>query len=164
VTFKVYIPETGESATFDIPVPIEKVSDDGYTVWGIPMGTYAFPPNMEIWSSEPSGKYAARGGFLRAVCFDIALRTDMGVRLLGGYHLWYDYNGSIFGTPGSSSGGSTGRGWSWHSTGTGYRNAGGQGSWEAALDSYLSGGGCSYGWEIWIDGVQKCDEFGNVMT
>jgi hypothetical protein len=163
VTFKLYIIEYGEYATFDVPVAIPIASDDGYTAFGIPKGSYALPENIEIRSSNPPGKYAIRGGFLKAVCFDFTVRTGMGIRVEGGWHRWYDYTGWPYLAPGGWTNANDGRGWSWTTSSTGYRNGGGMG-WQNALDKYMNGDGCTRGWEIWIDGNQKCDSFGNAVT
>ncbi len=80
-----------------------------------------------------------------------------------GYMRWYDYTGSIYrrgSSPGGSGSGS--RGWAYSLTGTQYRNGEGEGEdWNDALDTWLGGGGCTVGWEIWVDNDQVCDAHGN---
>lgn len=36
--------------------------------------------------------------------------------------------------------------------------------WRSALDAYLSGGGCTIGWEIWVDGKQRCRSDGTAVA
>ena len=164
VQFKLYIIEYGEYATFDVPGQLEKVSDDGFTVFGLPKASYALPPNMEIVSSTPAGKYSVRGGLLRGVCLDFRMRTLLGgVPIGGGWHRWYDYTGAAFMGPGQGSGGGGGRGWIWKNNEDGYTSGAGAG-WQTAFNNYMSGQGCTRGWEIWIDGHQVCDSFGNAMS
>jgi hypothetical protein len=55
-----------------------------------------------------------------------------------------------------------GSGWAWTDTIDWIENGFGDG-WEAALARFMGEGRCTYGWEIWVDTVQKCDEFGNVI-
>lgn len=159
VDFTAYIPEYGEDATFKISIPLDKFSDDGYSVEGLPMATYSLPENVEFWSTSPPGKYSMRGGLLRAVCRNYSLRVG-GVRIGGGKDRWYDYTGVIYLNPVNPSGGGGGSGWGWSS----WDRTNGAGSgWQTALSAFLGNGNCIGGWEIWVDGVQRCDAFGNRM-
>jgi hypothetical protein len=163
VTFKLYIPEYGEDATFDVPVPIELATYDGSTTFGVPMGSYALPENIEIVSSTPPGKYAARGGLLRAICYDFTVHTGTGIRVEGGWHTWYDYTGQVYLHVGGTAMGGPGGGWA-YATSDGFQNGMGDGDWGSALSTFMLRGTCTYGWEIWVDGTEKCNEYGQLMA
>ena len=108
----VYVPYYHEYAQFLVS-SLTKISDDGFSVQGDPMASYAVPPTP-ILSSFPPGKYEMRGGVMRGRCKVVEARTGLGVKVQVGTITWYDWvNGALYladlGAPGA--GPDEGRGW-----------------------------------------------------
>jgi hypothetical protein len=161
-TNKAYIIEFGEDAYFRV-TGLVKHANLGYSVYGSPMASYRVPPGA-IRSYSPLDKYEMIGGLMYARCNIVIVRTGLGVRVELGPITWYNYDGSIFLSslpprPGEDEG----RGWGFRNSGTGSTTYGGTptGVLLSALAKYDSGGGCTKGVEIWIDGWQVCDAYGN---
>jgi len=155
---KVYIPEYSEDATF-LVTNLNKVSNDGFSSDGSPLATYAVGTNRTFTSAIPLGKYTMKGGYMKARCKVVTVRSGAGFRVLLGPVTWYDYvQGEVDLADNDASGGSSTRGWADDESGnvTGVGDGGAQ----QVVDAYF-GGLCTVGWEVWVDGVEKCDAVGN---
>jgi hypothetical protein len=158
--FREYVPSTGEEATFVIPGPISKIGNLGYTTFGFAMARYRIP---EMIYNSNDGRYSIYGGTIGVTCW-ISIRRVTGnvlnIEIAVGRTWGYDSPGGVrFNRTPLAGGGSEG-GWGWDDD-NGQNGDGG--SWQAAVDTYLGGGGCTPGWEIWVDGDQKCDANGYAM-
>ena len=121
-------------------------------VYGVSLGTaYATGPFT-------GNKYKAVGGEIHAECH--YARVQVGSSHVG--DLWrmvsFNFTGPVYlesvgGTPGD------GGGWS-HARSNGidvYVQYGAGNGWQSVLNKYLGGGGCTRGWTVYVDGVQKCN-------
>ena len=158
---KVYIPEYGEDATF-LVTNLNKVSNDGYGGLGQPMATYAVGPRS-FNSVVPLGKYKMYGGFMKARCTIKTVRTQAGIRVMVGAILWYDYQGEIDLASNSAGGGDDTRGWAYSNNGSQSGMGNGGPTPQSVINRLLGGGGCTVGWEVWIDGAMACDAKGNAQ-
>lgn len=163
-TFKVYVPEHSTYVTIEGHGVWMFAMSRGTSAFGVPMAEY-YAAAGEHWSSVPDLSYYAMGGSIRGVCYTVKVRVPGAAALYVGFTRWYDYTGSIYrrgSSPGGS--GSGGRGWAYSVTGDQWRNGEGQGEdWNDVLDTWWQSGGCTEGWEIWVDGDQKCDADGNAV-
>ena len=161
VNFSEYVPSTAEDARFHVTGPITKIGDLGYTVYGRPMARYRLP---EMVFNSTDGRYSIYGGTIGITCL-VELRRVLGNFYQVELQIWrawgYDSPGGVRYNRSPLAGGGDGGGWGWSDDGS--SNGSGDG-WSTALQTYLSGGGCTAGFEIWVDDDQKCDAYGNAMT
>lgn len=137
----------GRNITFYTRGGAIKIRDVGWERDGTPHALY----DLQDEFHETKDNYRAWGGTLMVGCKRRTLLTFAGVRFQMRLFQTYDYVGDII--VGAS--GSAGGGWGYVNQETGYQNGIGDG-WQEALNGYLSGGYCTPGWDIWVDGVQKC--------
>lgn len=97
-------------------------------------------------------------GDLDGSCFVRLVRSFAGLSAYMGYMAWYKFWGSE--GPASGPSGSGSRGWGYYSSATGATSGAGDGSWITAVETWLSSGACTVGWEIWVDGDMVCDSRG----
>lgn len=131
-----------------------KIADLGYSTDGHPLAEYELPTGDWIYSRD--GKYRAYAGTIKVKCWHAHFMPIPGFFevVIMGYTSW-DYTGSVYANPTGISGGGEG-GWGYYNSSNGFSNGDDVG-WQNALSTYLSGGGCMAGWDIWVDGVQKCE-------
>lgn len=157
-TFRVYIPENGETVLFHVPgfAPRDLsyvMSPDPST--GYPRARYLMPPFMEV--PDLTGKYKAVGGHIYAKCgvqwvFQGATAAEKGP-MIG-----YDFDGEIWGNFEQSVFGDAG-GWGFKDASISVESGVGAG-WESAVATWLAHEQCTPGYEIWIDGIMVCNSDG----
>lgn len=159
ITVKVTVLHYGEHAYFFLKTPVPKIRDGQWDyVHNKPTAEYQVP-NSYILSDIPGGKYRIYGGTIMARCAWRLLRTPFGFEVHMGQVTTYGYNGILELAPSNGTGPGRGRGWGarFGSTDSGSGNGWGSGgSWQEALAKYLDTQQCTVGWEIWIDGAQRC--------
>ncbi|MEP6732315.1 MAG: hypothetical protein ABJE10_16840 [bacterium] len=79
---------------------------------------------------------------------------------------WYNYTGEVFRRSPTGSGGPSDRGWAYYDGATGTTSgqdgeAGGGSAAQSVVDRFLSTGACTVGWEVWVDGDQRCKADGS---
>lgn len=159
---KVYVPAFYETAVFQVS-GLTKVANLGVSVGGHPMAAYSVPSGP-LYSSFPRDKYIMQGGLMKARCNTFEGRTPTGRIVYVGTVTWYDYTGEVYLSDRTATpGGDGGRGWGYRDTASGTTSGAGSlpGGAQTAVSRYLSGNGCTEGWEIWVDGARACDAHGN---
>ena len=160
-----YIPQYGEYAYFGM-TSASLVQQLGVSVQGIPMAEYTLNTQY-LNSAKPTGKYRIHDPRLKVRCHWFRTRTILEWRVRAGYTVVYDVTGRVTLNPdGPGGGGPSGheeRGWAYHSSASGSSNGTGV-HWADALLGYIEDGVCIVGWEIRVDGDQKCDAYGNLMS
>lgn len=122
--------------------------------------TYALPAGNH-WDS--TGRYRIVGGTITGACFVWEFNLPFR-RVVGGWMSWYpNYTGLLFyHDQGINPTGGSAGGWAYKDADVYIENGAGDG-WEDALHTYVSGGGCTSGWEIWVNSTQRCDRYGNLL-
>lgn len=129
--------------------PLEPLSD------GFERATYQLP-DQYVYSH--SGGYYAFGGTVSVVC--VHGRFSFVRAIFAGYvdasaFIFYNYNGTIR-AAGTSGTGFT-SGWAYYDDASGFSNGSSDG-WQAALNTYVSAGTCTLGWDIYIDDRPVCKD------
>ena len=138
----------GETVIFHTRGNSTKIQDMGF-IDGHPVGLYQLPSGT---FQSDDGRYAIRGGTVLGICrFAHYLILGTWEVVFRGIFT-YNYNGTTFRV---SVQGTTGSGWAWYDSGTGFSNGVAPG-WGIALSTYLGNGQCTGGWDIWVDGIEKC--------
>ena len=125
---------------------------------GIPSAAYAMPLGRY---RDVTNNYVAEGGYIYAACYTKWV-TLLNVTAIVGPMVSFNYTGTVMFEPASGTGGSDAGGWAYSNIEIEVENGVGDG-WRDALDTFLSGGGCTKGWEIWVDDDQACDANGNLV-
>jgi len=110
---------------------------------------------------DVTNNYVAEGGYIYAACYTKWV-TLLNVTAIVGPMVSFNYTGTVMFEPASGTGGSDAGGWAYSNIEIEVENGVGDG-WRDALDTFLSGGGCTKGWEIWVDDDQACDANGNLV-
>lgn len=159
-SFRVRIIQNGESVYFKAVGrayldPSIFIPPEG----NIPRAAYTTPSGQ---IRDQTGRYVAQGGHIYARCFVKQVWGARGnVLAYVGPIVSFNFTGTIMHNPnGGPTGG--GRGWAYKDDQVYVENGVGPG-WREALDRFLSGGGCTQGYEIWVDGTLKCDANGNLI-
>jgi hypothetical protein len=152
----------GERVEFNIP---KTIFMDVFTTLprsreGYPQAAYNVP--MGAWIDK-SGRYQAIGGQIYAKCKMERVRTSAGKMGARGNMIGWHYTGGVYAAPSMSSASPGGRGWSFKDFKINVESGVGDG-WRAALATFLNGGGCTRGWEIWVDGKQTCAADGTALV
>jgi hypothetical protein len=160
--FQVYSPNWMTDVRFAVLTPVTLQRIRGYTAYNVPMGEYGLNPMEQFSSYSPDDTFRGMGGELWGVCEVYNARTWAGRLVQHGFVRWYHWENGQFWRQGyGGPGGGGERGWGWYDSNSGqYYGAGGI-EFRAAVDAFLEHGTCTAGWEIWVDGVQRCDADGN---
>ena len=156
IRFAEYIPATGETAEFLVPGPINYESSLGYTVFGHHMAKFRLP---EAIINSVDGKYSIYGGTVSVTCYSELRQISryvFGVRLEIMTTWAYEGMGGVRQnrSPGTS-GGPSSSGWAFRDATRGF-DSGSDAGWFSVLSLYVNYGTCTAGWEVWVDGDQKC--------
>jgi hypothetical protein len=117
---------------------------------GLPRAGYRLPPGP--WDSH-DGEIRIWSGIVRGWCRGRYVSYGFGQIWVGGMH-WYEYEGRWSPLEGRSSNDGGGGTYAESSDGASVSDPGAQ----EALDAFLGGGVCMEGWDIYVDGVQVCDD------
>lgn len=113
-------------------------------------------PSQVVYSR--SGGYYTFGGSVNVVCGRANFRWSYGATYgevdVGGFQV-YGYNGEV--RPTSTSFESPTAGWAYYASWSNFSNGSSDG-WGAALSTFMSSGGCTPHWDVWVDGKQVCKD------
>jgi hypothetical protein len=163
IEFMAKVETTGEDAEFKIPAagePIVRSQELGYDTRGNPIAKYRLP---EMIYNSVNGKYSIYGGVVTVTCYKKLFQVNVYTfKVIVDVKQSWKYEGlggvRLNHIPNPPSG-DAGSGWAYENYSLGIETGSDVG-WTTALQTYVNNGGCSEGWEIWVDNRKVCNKDG----